>query len=418
MYPTYEKALLACFMIDPHSIPLATSRGCSPELFTNGELRDVYIQLLDKSPENGVSWTELDVSPKVADAILGMYSTILSPEWEMANLVERLKQQAHRARLQDVLQNSLRYVADSDDVLASTSQLIEELNVLKNKDQIELPQPDLTEEILADLDRGIEISTGFPALDWYTKGIERGAFWTLGGFSSHGKTTTAIHIAKHVASHGQHVTICSSEMLRKSLIKKMAVMDSGINPDFIVGKLSELERDAFLTSVQSIQKLPIEIYETCNLSDIKMILRKRKSRLYVVDYLQMIRPDDREYETANDTKRYGYLTRQLEIASKHYRTCIIATSQFSRPKDPGEPVAPSLSKFRGSGEIEENTDIGLLLFYPFQSVSHDPARQMELKRNGKDGIINLAVAKNRLHGLVGMTRIQFDRGTMTMKEIQ
>jgi replicative DNA helicase len=90
--------------------------------------------------------------------------------------------------------------------------------------------------------------------------------------------------------------------------------------------------------------------------------------------------------------------------------CIIATSQFNRSNDD----VPTLSSYRGSGEIEENTDIGILMYYPYQQATFE--KKQEIKDADKDKIINVAVQKNRIHGLTGTISFEFDPKTMRMKE--
>ena len=224
--------------------------------------------------------------------------------------------------------------------------------------------------------------------------------------NGNGKTTFVLNIAHNLAKTDQHVTVFSTEMIKKHLIQRFATMISGVNPS-TAPALTHGEKEAFKYGVHMALEYPVAMIPTLSLPTIRMAMQKRESLLYIVDYLQMIDPGK---DLDSEVKRLGYIVREFERLSKQYDVCIMVTSQFSRNRDD----VPRLSSYRGSGEIEENTDIGVLMYYPFQQATFEDQR--EIKEQGKDNVINVSVQKNRIHGLTGFIKFDFDRSNMRMKE--
>lgn len=71
------------------------------------------------------------------------------------------------------------------------------------------------------------ILTGFDAIDLKTHGIKRGDLWLVGGFASHGKTTTCMNIAHKAVTSGYNVLFVSMEMSRRDVRRMLYCVHSG-----------------------------------------------------------------------------------------------------------------------------------------------------------------------------------------------
>ena len=411
-----ELTLLACCMLDENLVDKAVGLDITNECFNDIDLRVLWDGMVDRR-KKGLScdncWacdyiktqTGSDYVMEITNAI-GNIQHIL----EFSSAVEVLLRKYRQRNLTTMLTESITELDTGEPVLIADN-LIVELGLFRADTTTE-PDIDIVGEIRDRLDKKNVVKTGFPKLTWMTKGIERGVLHILGGFTSHGKTQLSLNIALCVASQEQHVTFFSTEMNEVSLTSRLATITSGINPS-LASSLTETEKDAFMTDVQSMKDLPIEICKTLSLANIRMSIQKRKSLLYVVDYIQMIHPSS---YIDNEVKRLGHIVRELETMSKDYDVCILATSQFHRPyKKDGETQQPTISSYRGSGEIEENCDVALLLYYPYQMASFKKKQEME--NNDKDREVELCVSKNRIHGLTGVINLDFNRRTMRFKEV-
>lgn len=421
----HELQLIVCCIIDTKLIEKAAIIGVQYDWFTNKNYRDIWQHMVKRYTDSGtidIIWLNDFVKEHMGEGALKSWvtksseaiSAVLTPRAEVMSAIEIMKRNHDRRKLFDII-GKCHQKAHTDEPVALIRELVAELsNTIKvNKDEKEY---NLRGDIIADLTREIDAPTGFPTLDFYTKGIEPGAFWTIGGFTSNGKTMLALNIAVNLAKKDKQVTYFSNEMNEKQLTKRIATVLTGVNPSLILGnrKMQKEDFDMFLAGVDEAMKLPMYVCKTLSLSEIRMSIQKRQSRLYVVDYLQNIVPD---IPIDSERERLGHITRELEIMTKQYDVCIIATSQFNRPeKKDGKPHSPSLSSYRGSGEIEQNTDIGILMYYPFVQATFE--QQEKIREQGTENMINVALQKNRLHGLTGVMQLHFNRKNMQLHEIK
>jgi replicative DNA helicase len=408
----FDKTIMlisACFL-DKELVGLAVSYGINDDWFIKSEDRWAWKIIVELHKENKLNITEFVERFKDNDyvnTITNGWSLILAPRQDGMSAILALKHDFIRRKVKAVYQQGIKNL-DSDDPIFSmknTNNEIEKLLKTSEKQKEE----DVLEIIKKDLDEGIVVPTGYRTLDWMTKGIQEGAMWVIGGSTSHGKTNFVLNIAWAVARSGYPVTICSTEMSERTLIQRLGTMISGVNPS-IHQSLSDSEKNEFLQGCKEATELPINIIKTGSLAEIKLHVQRKTSILYIIDFIQMLSPDQK---IDNDVRRLGYIVRELETMSKHYNTCIIATSQYSRPKDDGKPT---LYRYRGSGEIEENTDIGIIMYYEFQDASFD--KRQRLEGTPKENAINIGVQKNRMHGLTGNFTLSLNRENMIMSEIE
>lgn len=272
------------------------------------------------------------------------------------------------------------------------------------------PDSQLVDRIGDRVRRGIGIRSGYQLLDWATKGLEPNVYWVIGGDTSHGKSTLAQNIAFNVATFGEPITYISSEMRQELFYSRLGTIATGLNPSH--QNLTELEIEMFLTRIGEIRTMPVEFHYETRYFEIKRIVERRWSKVYIVDYLQELRAGN---EMRDRRELVSTLTRNLEQLSKEQEVCIIALSQFARPQQgiPGTGGA-GIHSFKESGEIENSADIAILLEYKWQRLkaadNPDAAEQLVIK--GEEKRLRLNVVKNRIHGNTLIVDLNFDRRTL------
>jgi replicative DNA helicase len=419
----HERRLLACVMLDPSLLLTIIESGVQYDWFQHRVLRDLFqamIKYYNKGYEPNMVWATEYLQKKTgknyAVEISSEFGSILTPRNEMLSAIEILKQRYERNQLQQILTDTQKKLY-TDEPQILIDRMVSELNNRKsvNRTSREERQANVMSEIIASLNRGIEYPTGYAKLDFQTKGIERGVKWTIGAFTSNGKTALAMNIAKRIAGKGNEVTLFSTEMTEKQMTERFAVMQSGINKDYQTS-ITQAEKQAYREGVNIIQDLPLYFSETTSLSDIRITIRKKSSLLYIIDYIQDIRPD---YPIRNENERMTYIAQELHRLAKEYNVCIIEISQFSRPQDKDKHNTPSLFYYRGSSAIEHKTDVGILMYYPYQQALTEEHKK-KLKDEGKDKIINIRIGKNRIHPIIGngIIKMELDHKTMRMKEVE
>src|SRR5207237_2894482 len=114
-------------------------------------------------------------------------------------------------------------------------------------------------------------------------------------------------------------------------------------------------------------------------------------RLVIVDYLQLIDPDNRrdsrQEQVAAISRRLKFLARELEIP-------VMALAQVNRSSEDRQDHRPRLSDLRESGAIEQDADTVLMLHRParFDKASEDNILEVHVakQRNGPTGGITLS----------------------------
>ena len=109
--------------------------------------------------------------------------------------------------------------------------------------------------------------------------------------------------------------------------------------------------------------------------------------LVIVDYLQLMRPDN---PSGNRVEDVSSLSRALKLLAMELRCPVIALSQLSRAVEQRTDRRPLLSDLRESGSIEADADTVLMLYRDDYYDDDSP----------RPGEIDILVRKNR-HGALG-----------------
>ena len=179
-----------------------------------------------------------------------------------------------------------------------------------------------------------------------------------------GKTAMASNLALDVAERGMGVLFVSCEMSEESLACRMISQVGRIDGRFFREGLAATGqiRASIDMAMEHIGALPMSIVER---STVPMCPRevRRLARgvgnlgLVVVDYLQLLHPDERntsrEREVAEMSRSFKQMAMDLQVP-------VLLLSQLNRSSEEGQRE-PRVSDLRESGAIEQDADIILLL---------------------------------------------------------
>jgi replicative DNA helicase len=214
----------------------------------------------------------------------------------------------------------------------------------------------------------------------------------IGAGTSHGKTLTAINIARNIADNNIPVSFFSLEM-KKSEIANRIISNEISLPNFrFKHKLTESELKQYDKGQQAIKDYPLYVSDESGLTVSKLVSLMRKQiqqygiKVFFVDYLQLILSEGkhgtREQEVAQ-------ITRALKVAAMSLDVVIVALSQFNRSYDIQNRV-PKISDLRESGAIEQDADSIILVYWYFKAgLSEDG------NGNNTDGKIMFKIDKQR-----------------------
>jgi replicative DNA helicase len=262
------------------------------------------------------------------------------------------------------------------------------------------------------------VKTGFFDLDAKLGCLANGNLIILAGRPSMGKTALALNIAGNVAQEGDHVHFFSQEMTALELGSRQLSEYSAIPSDRIRrGQIDEKDFREIADAAKRLSGLSMTIDETgantigALATKARRIKRKKKTKLIIVDYLQIMGTANKGGNRVNDITE---ITVGLKALAKELDVPIIALSQLNRDLEKRENKRPQLSDLRESGSIEQDADVVMFVFreeYYIERTMPDEADpkfgewlSKMAKASGKAEVI---IGKQR-HGPVGTVEMAFD----------
>jgi replicative DNA helicase len=248
------------------------------------------------------------------------------------------------------------------------------------------------------------IATGFVDLDALTAGFQNNELIILAARPSIGKTAFSLNIARHVVVEERlPVLFVSLEQSRIEIAERLLAAQARVDSHKLrkghlsgedIGKLHEagdVLRNANLFIDDSPSQGMLRIAANAR----RLKIRKPGIRLVVIDYLQLIEPenrrDPRQEQVAQISRRLKHLARELEIP-------VIALAQVNRSSEDRQDHRPRLADLRESGSIEQDADTCLMLHRPgrFDGGQEDNIIEVIVakQRNGPTGEVTLAWVKN------------------------
>src|SRR5579872_5403877 len=311
----------------------------------------------------------------------------------------------------DILRSAYDDSLDTEDMLNQAEQQI--FQVLEQQEagtKIEL------KEILLDTFARIDerlgrqgaisgLSTGFRDLDNKTNGLQPSELVILAARPSMGKTAFVLNLAEAVADRSQApVVIFSLEQSKHELAERFLCIRGQLDMHNLrKGELDEDDRDKLLRVSSELSELPVFLDDQAgrSMSQIGAICRrlKRKNgiRLVVIDYLQLIEPEDKR---APREQQIAQITRRLKFLAKELSVPVVALAQLNRGVELRDDKRPRLADLRESGAIEQDADIVMFLHRPEMYDPEDRPGEAEVivakHRNGPTGIVRLSFKKQHM----------------------
>ncbi len=246
------------------------------------------------------------------------------------------------------------------------------------------------------------VPTGFLDLDNLTAGFQANELIVLAARPSVGKTAFALNIARHVVvEEGLPVLFVSLEQARVELAERLLCCQARVDSHRIRrGHLDHDDMSKIMEAGDILGQSKLFIDDTPGQSMLRIAanarrLKKRHDlRLVIIDYLQLIDPDDkkdsRQEQVAAISRRLKFLARELKIP-------VVALAQVNRSSEDRQDHRPRLSDLRESGAIEQDADTVLMLHRPDY---HEPGKDegsieviIAKQRNGPTGEIGLMYVK-------------------------
>lgn len=223
------------------------------------------------------------------------------------------------------------------------------------------------------------IPSGYDELDKATRGWQNGDLIIIAARPSVGKTAFALNLVRNAANRmlssvtgkSKSVAVWSLEMKSLMLVLRMLSAESQeVLYKIQTGRLDDAAmKRIFQRGVQMLARLKVFFDDNPGLTLPKLRSKARKLKkknqlgLIVLDYLQLMTPDERSGTREQEVSR---ISRGLKNLAQELDVPIIALSQLSREveKRTGVQRKPQLSDLRESGSLEQDADVVCFLWGP------------------------------------------------------
>lgn len=238
------------------------------------------------------------------------------------------------------------------------------------------------------------VDTGFIDFDEKIGGLRNSELVILAARPSMGKTAMALNIVEHSALISSMPTlVVSLEMSSIELGDRLLSAHARVSGSKLrAGHLNSAEQNSIVKAASEYYAAPLFIDDSPsrNMTEISATARRLKRRenlaLIVIDYLQLIEPDNsrdpRQEQVSKISRRLKGLARELDIP-------VLCLAQLNRQVEASRDNKPQLSHLRESGAIEQDADIVMFVHREeyYQTNEEDRARVK--------GEADLLVRKNR-----------------------
>jgi replicative DNA helicase len=246
------------------------------------------------------------------------------------------------------------------------------------------------------------VETGFVDFDQMTGGLQKSELIILAARPSMGKTALAMNMAEYAAMNGTPVLFVSLEMSGIELGDRLLCSFARVNGNRLRnGTITNEERRKLVNAAAQISQAPLYIDDSPSrtMTEIAANARRLKRRqglgLIVIDYLQLIDPDNprdpRQEQVAKISRRLKSLARELNVP-------VLCLAQLNRQVESSSSNKPQLSHLRESGAIEQDADVVMFVhreeYYMTNEEDREQVRgQADLlvrkQRNGPTGDVKL-----------------------------
>lgn len=295
---------------------------------------------------------------------------------------------------------------DVDVNLDEIKSIIADIEAIKNNLSKEKSIHQIYDETLDEIldsvrnkNKVIGYSTGLTDLDHVCGGLKQEVI-VIGSPPAAGKSSLMVNLIDSVAiKQEKPMMVFSLEMPARQLMKNMIANNNEINSYAIRGG-SLLDEDLLkIKSYKNKLKDNLIIDETPAITwqymESKIRLARKKIPMnqlmvVIVDYFQIMRNTPEETKGLSSEEQLSLRANGLLELSKKYNLCMIELSQITREVGKRDNKKPTMGDLKGSGAIEANAVIVILLYRPDYFEDNPMENGMSLK-----GLCEMNIAKNR-----------------------
>jgi replicative DNA helicase len=246
------------------------------------------------------------------------------------------------------------------------------------------------------------LSTGYRDLDEITAGLHNSELVIIAARPSVGKTAFALNLLRNIVKdHGHAAFFVSLEQSRIELAERLLCCQARVDSHRLrKGSLSPDDMERLVIAGGELGKAKLFIDDTAAqgmlriAANARRLKRRQGIEVVVIDYLQLIEPDNRRDPRQ---EQVAQISRRLKFLAKELNIPVVALAQVNRSSEDRQDHRPRLADLRESGSIEQDADTVLLLHRPdrYEPGQHEGIIEVIVgkQRNGPTGEVTLAYLK-------------------------
>jgi replicative DNA helicase len=326
-----------------------------------------------------------------------------------AILAERLLKRKAIAHAEELRAKAYDEASEKADVIESADKLSRALHELQVDSKDPRHMKDIARDTLKQLENRFENqdkllgkTTGIKELDEATQGLCDGQLVVLAARPGMGKNICLNQFMKASTKVDDAPVVVFSMEMRAEQLAMRYYSDIGSVPfgDLRSGKINREGFAGISSAYEQMRKMNIHVDDTPSQTVFDVSAKaKRMARKYgklgliCIDYLQLMGSTSHRQD---DNARFTEITRTLKVLALELETPIVLLSQLSRAVEQRPNKRPMSSDLRGSGAIEQDADVILMLY-------RDEYYNPDSPDKGTMEIIRTKVRE----GEPGTTRVQF-----------
>ena len=249
------------------------------------------------------------------------------------------------------------------------------------------------------------LKTGFSDLDYVIKGIDKPRLITIGARVGMGKSSFLITLLINLLKQKKKCLFFTLDLSASHLILRMVSQISEIYLDYLPNnKMREyINSEKIHQAITAISEFNLDIVdECCNFNLIEEKIKEIKPEFIFIDYIQLVEMKSKKTRC----EELSEVVRKLKQIAHDNDSTIFITSQLSRKNEDRYCKTPLLSDLKDCGDIENVSDVVLLLYRDEYYDNENPMLK---------GKADLIIAKNKF-GPCGTINILFDKAMASFRE--
>jgi replicative DNA helicase len=393
-----EESIIGCLLLGGAEAMRKYAAGLEPGEFSDPVCKVIFTRMRDfqaagKDFDLQIISAELRGEEGIdANYLTGLLANEFSPS-KISEYTRQLKDWTFRTGMLNLLSK-----AKSEPVHEFVGELQRRIWEYQRGVRIDWTIGDALRRMLDEIEarRGgkIEYPTGFTDLDDMTGGFFPGEVTILAGRPSQGKSALAVNFCNNLLNAGKKVLYLDFETSDTKILNRLLSLRTEIPVSRMNrGKITEIEISEIVREAAVIEKLGFFVNDRSGtpIADVFTEVQNRRIDFIVVDYIQLM-PGGGTEET-NTTERLGNLTRSFKGLAKEMNIPVLLISQLNRANEFSGNKEPTLASLRGSGELEQNADNVMMLYwehvYDMEKPEHENKLLVKKQRHGPVGPITL-----------------------------